>query len=45
MNLESYLSLNFLTDRFDNLILKSLIDFPLVIINGNIWLLLMLDIP
>ena len=45
MNLKSNLSLYFLTDRFDNLVLKSLIDFPLVIINRNIWLLMMLNIP
>lgn len=45
MNLKSYLSFYFLADRFDNLVLKSLINFPLVIVDRNIGLLMMLNIP
>lgn len=45
MDLETNLSLYLLTDWFDNLVLESLVDFSLIVVNRNVWLLQMLNVP
>jgi hypothetical protein len=44
-NLNSNLCFYFLANRFNDFILKGLIDLHFVVIYGNVWLFQMLDVP